>query len=111
CVGMVDRSRMFGAGRVREGSMLIGLASSGVHCNGFSLVRHALAGWSDERLNEARSDLFGRSLIAALLEPTLCYSNEMRSLCEGELALAAAHISGGGLIDNLPRVIPDGLCA
>jgi phosphoribosylformylglycinamidine cyclo-ligase len=111
CVGLVDRSTMLGAHRVRAGSVLIGLASSGVHCNGFSLVRKALGSWSDSRLAEPLSSLAGQSLREQLLCPTLCYAHAVRDAGQREVLQAAAHISGGGLIDNVPRVIPAGLCA
>lgn len=109
CVGLVDRAGMLGEQRVSAGNVLIGLPSNGVHCNGLSLVRHALAGLSDEDWRVARSDLDGQNLINAVLRPTRCYANEMADLTAKFDIAAAAHISGGGLIDNLPRVIPDGL--
>lgn len=109
-VGLVDRKRMAGPPRVGEGDILIGLRSSGVHCNGFSLVRQALAGLTDEEWTAADAQL-GGTLRDALLAPTRCYANEMLKLTERFDIAAAAHISGGGLVDNVPRVLPGGLGA
>ena len=109
-VGMADRTAMLGADRVQAGDVLVGLASTGVHCNGFSLVRHALEGLDDAAWLEPLPELEGRSLKEALLTPTRCYANTMAELAGNPGLSAAAHISGGGLVDNLPRVVPDNLC-
>jgi len=109
-VGMVDRDKMMGDGRVQSGDVLVGLESSGVHCNGFSLVRHALAGLSDDEWLTVNPQL-GASLRDALLVPTRCYANIMAEISAEIDIAAAAHISGGGLIDNLPRVLPKDLSA
>ena len=109
CVGIADRGAMLGAHKVTAGSVLIGIASSGVHCNGFSLVRSALADWDDTALTRPEPRLGGQSLKEALLAPTICYAPDT-ALAAAHLQ-AGAHISGGGLIDNVPRVIPPGLCA
>jgi phosphoribosylformylglycinamidine cyclo-ligase len=110
-VGVVERGGMLGAERVREGSAVIGLRSSGVHANGFSLVRRALADLPEAQWMEAGE---GGSLAERLLAPTVCYANALRAVLEsplGQAVEAAAHISGGGLVDNLPRVLPEGLGA
>lgn len=107
-VGLVDRSRMLDGSDCREGCVLIGLQSNGVHCNGFSLVRAALAELPEEQWN-AHDGKLGCSIAEALLRPTVCYSNAVQSALDAGILLAAAHISGGGLQDNVPRVIPDGL--
>jgi phosphoribosylformylglycinamidine cyclo-ligase len=107
-VGVADRTAMLGAHRA-----LIGLASSGVHANGFSLVRKVLEGLDDYGW-EARIDTprGPEPLWRALVTPTHCYAAAMAELrSAGVELMAAAHISGGGLVDNLPRVIPDGCCA
>jgi len=109
-VGLVDRERMAGAHRVNAGDVLIGLKSSGVHCNGFSLARHALAQVTDEEWLAVDGQL-GGTLRDVLLAPTRCYANEMQELTQRFDIAAAAHISGGGLVDNLPRALPDGLGA
>ncbi len=88
---------------VREGDLLVGLPSSGLHTNGFSLVRQVFEGVD---LAQALPEL-GRPLGEALLEPHRSYLRELRSLPWK----AAAHITGGGLLGNLPRVLPEGLAA
>lgn len=109
-VGLVDRDKMAGAHRVSAGDVLIGLSSTGVHCNGFTLVRKALAGLTDEEWTTVDGQL-GSNLRDALLRPTRCYANETLELSGQFDILAAAHISGGGLVDNLPRMIPAALAA
>jgi len=109
-VGLVDRKNMLTGSGIVAGDVLIGLASSGVHCNGFSLARKALAGMSDSEFLASSTEL-GGSLKQVLLTPTRCYANIMTQLRAQGLPKVAAHISGGGLIDNVPRVIPSGLQA
>ncbi len=109
-VGLVDRDRMNGPQQVSAGDVLIGLSSTGVHCNGFSLARRALADMTDDEWLAVDPSL-GTSLRDALLRPTRCYANEMMALTERFSIAAAAHISGGGLIDNVPRVLPAELAA
>lgn len=109
-IGMVDRPAMLDAQQVSAGDKLIGLKSTGVHCNGFSLARKALQGLAAEDWTADNPQL-GKPLRDALLAPTRCYANEMRALQEHFDIRAAAHISGGGLIDNLPRIMPPGLAA
>ena len=109
-VGLADRELMAGPQRVGVGDVLIGLSSTGVHCNGFSLARKALADLADDEWLAADPNL-GASLRDALLRPTRCYANEMAALTQQFSIAAAAHISGGGLIDNVPRVLPAGLAA
>ncbi len=107
-MGLVDRPAMLDGSDCQAGSILIGLASNGVHCNGFSLVRAALAGLPEEQWTVVDERL-GESLADALLRPTICYSNAVQAVYQAGLLQAAAHISGGGLQDNVPRVIPDSL--
>ena len=109
-VGLADRQAMLGSQRVQPGDSLIGLQSSGVHCNGFSLVRSVFAGLTDGQWAEELPELKA-SLREALLAPTRCYVNPVLRLAGRGLLSAAVHVSGGGLQDNLPRVIPAGLCA
>jgi phosphoribosylformylglycinamidine cyclo-ligase len=108
CVGVVDERDLLGPHRVREGDILIGLPSSGLHANGYSLVRSALLG--RHRLDEVLPDL-GRSLVDELLEPCAIYAIEVRALASDGLLHAAAHVTGGGLVENLPRALPKGLGA
>ena len=112
CVGVVDRPKMIGPGLVQEGDAIIGLASSGFHSNGFSLVRKVLTNdLSDEELLSAKLGT-GQLLIDALLEPTLIYVKPLLSALEAELGIhAVANITGGGITFNLDRALPRGLDA
>jgi phosphoribosylformylglycinamidine cyclo-ligase len=100
CVGLVRRNDLLGPDRVNVGDALVGLPASGVHSNGFSLIRRAIADAGLD-LRSTPSGL-GRTLSEELLEPTLIYASALR---------AAAHVTGGGLPQNLPRALPDGLGA
>jgi phosphoribosylformylglycinamidine cyclo-ligase len=110
CVGVVEEPQMLGPHRVNEGDVLIGLASSGLHSNGYSLVRRALLEDGGYGLDDELPRL-GRSLAEELLEPTAIYAPLVRSLARDELVHAAAHVTGGGLIENVPRALPEGLGA
>jgi len=108
--GVVEADRLLGADRVRDGDMLVALASSGLHSNGYSLVRHVLlerAGWELDRHVE---DL-GRSLGLELLEPTRIYAQDCLALIDAVEVHAFSHITGGGLAANLQRVLPGHLGA
>jgi len=109
CVGAVDKGRMWGRERVRAGQALVGLASSGLHSNGYSLVR-AIIERSGVRLGRF-VDEFGRTLGEELLEPTRIYSRTLRAVAGEFEVAAAAHVTGGGLVRNLPRILPEGLAA
>ncbi|MFD8972074.1 MULTISPECIES: phosphoribosylformylglycinamidine cyclo-ligase [unclassified Streptomyces] len=108
--GVVEYDRLLGADRIRTGDAVIAMASSGLHSNGYSLVRHVLfdrAGMSlDQRVEE-----LGRTLGEELLEPTKIYSLDCLALTRTTDVHAYSHITGGGLAANLARVIPDGLHA
>jgi phosphoribosylformylglycinamidine cyclo-ligase len=105
-VGAVERDKLITGERVREGDVVLGLASSGVHSNGYSLVRRVVAesrvAW-DSPAPFAKS----QSLAEALLTPTRIYVRSGLALARAGLAKAMAHITGGGLVENVPRVIPD----
>jgi phosphoribosylformylglycinamidine cyclo-ligase len=107
--GVVERDRILGADRVRPGDTVLALASSGLHSNGYSLVRHVLLtdqGWSlDRHVAE-----LGRTLGEELLEPTRVYARDCLALVDAVEVHAMSHITGGGLANNLARVIPPG-CA
>jgi phosphoribosylformylglycinamidine cyclo-ligase len=105
CVGVVERSGIIDGSRVRAGDAIIGMASSGVHSNGYSLVRKLIevAGANDKTM------LAGKTLFDRLLEPTRIYVKSMLKLAAALPVSAFAHITGGGLTDNIPRVLPDGL--
>jgi phosphoribosylformylglycinamidine cyclo-ligase len=107
-VGAVERSAIVDGTSVAAGDIIIGLASTGLHTNGFSLVRRVFAGYD---LNAPIPSL-GRSLGDALLVPHKSYLADVQRLWEaGVVVKAMAHITGGGLIDNPPRVLPPGLAA
>ena len=107
CVGIVDGADVLGPDRVRAGDALIGLPSSGLHANGFSLVRAVV---STDELAIAPPAI-GRTLADELLEPCRIYVPEVVALHRAGLVHAAAHITGGGLVENVPRVLPPGLGA
>ena len=104
CVGVVRETDLLGPQRVRVGDVLIGLPSSGLHANGYSLVRTSLL----ERfsLDEIPPGL-GRRLVDELLEPCRIYAPQVLALARAGLVRAAAHVTGGGLVENIPRVLPD----
>ena len=110
CVGVVDERSMLGPHRVREGDVLIGLASTGLHANGYSLVRKALLDDGGYRLDDVLPRL-GRSMGDELLEPTAIYTPLVLDLARDGVIHAAAHVTGGGLVENVPRVMPAGLHA
>jgi len=110
CVGVVDDEGLIGHHRVREGDTLLGLASSGLHANGFSLIRSALLAEGPQVLHEVPEG-FDRSLADELLEPTAIYAPLVVSLARAGLVHAAAHVTGGGLPENVPRALPAGFGA
>ena len=110
CVGAVERSQALTGSRVQAGDVLLGLASSGVHSNGFSLVRRLA---SDKEWKLGRPALFDNEvlLIDALMAPTRIYVKSLLPFVRAGKIHALAHITGGGLLENIPRVLPDGLHA
>ncbi|MEO8422716.1 MAG: phosphoribosylformylglycinamidine cyclo-ligase [Actinomycetota bacterium] len=108
CVGVVDETALLGPHRVREGDALIGSASSGLHANGYSLVRGALL---DRYPLDANPPELDRPLADELLEPCVIYTPQILELSKDGLIHAAAHITGGGFVENLPRALPPGLGA
>ena len=113
-VGIVDRPAMIGPARVQDGDVLIGLASSGLHSNGYSLARKVCTeGKTLYELTIARDELEGDSVLDALLEPTRIYVKSIRSVllqCPGAIH-SLAHITGGGITENLNRALPSTLDA
>jgi phosphoribosylformylglycinamidine cyclo-ligase len=105
CVGVVERERIIDGTRTRAGDAVIGLASSGPHSNGYSLIRRLIA--------EARADgatrVGGARLLDLLMAPTRIYVKPLLRLASAVDLHGLAHITGGGLSDNIPRVLPDGL--
>ena len=109
-VGAVERAQALTGTKVAAGDVLLGLASSGVHSNGFSLVRRLVAdkGWKLDRPALFDQD---RLLIDWLMEPTRIYVKSLLPLVRAGKIGALAHITGGGLLENIPRVLPEGLRA
>ncbi len=110
--GVVEADSLLGPGRVRAGDVLVAMSSSGLHSNGYSLVRHVLlssagAGW---RLDREVPEL-GRPLVDELLEPTRIYALDALALVAGVEVHAMSHVTGGGLAANLARVLPQHLSA
>jgi len=110
CVGAVERGEQLTGDKVAAGDVLLGLASSGVHSNGYSLVRRLAAdkGWKLERPALFDAD---RLLIDYLIEPTRIYVKTLLPFIRSGRINALAHITGGGLLENVPRVLPEGLHA
>jgi len=106
-VGVVERDRLIDGRRVRPGDVVIGLASTGLHSNGYSLVRHVLLEQAKMSLKEQVPGQ-GETLGEVLLRPTRIYVRTIRALVEAGDIRAIAHITGGGLTENLPRVLPEG---
>jgi phosphoribosylformylglycinamidine cyclo-ligase len=105
CVGVVEKEAIIDGSKTRAGDVVLGLPSSGPHSNGFSLIRKILQ-LADA---EIQADLQGVSLIDRLMAPTRIYVKPLLKLM-GEVSLhGLSHITGGGLVDNIPRVLPDGL--
>ena len=110
-VGVVDKAKIIDGSRVREGDALIGLTSSGIHSNGFSLVRKVFD-IEHADLNAPMEELEGKSLGQVLLAPTKIYVKALQALLEGGIDLhGASHITGGGFFENVPRMLPKGLGA
>lgn len=109
CVGIVDKAKLIDNSRVRAGDTILALASSGVHSNGFSLVRKLIP-MEKDKLDEYSIEL-GKTLGEALLTPTNIYVKPILSLIDAVEVHSIAHITGGGFIENIPRSIPKGLTA
>jgi len=107
CVGIVEKSKVIDGSQVLQGDQLIGLGSSGPHSNGYSLIRKIIE-VSGSDLNER----FGEKTLAeTLLEPTRIYVKSVLKLIEKVNLKALSHITGGGLLENIPRVLPSDACA
>ena len=107
CVGIVDRPKMIDGSTIQPGDVVLGIASSGVHSNGFSLVRKVLVDGHEEELSLPRLDLGGKTLGESLLEPTRIYVKSVLALLRGGAPVKGiAHITGGGLTENLDRCLP-----
>lgn len=106
-VGIVDKSKIIDGSTIVPGDAIIGLASSGVHSNGYSLVRRLLLEQKGYKLNDALPELGGRTLGEVLLEPTRIYVKPILAMMEKVRIKGMAHITGGGFIENIPRVLPE----
>jgi phosphoribosylformylglycinamidine cyclo-ligase len=105
-VGVVERDRILDGRKVRPGDALLGVASTGLHSNGYSLARKVLL--ERHALSDRPPELDGRTVGEALLEPTRIYARDILALLERTPVHALAHITGGGLPGNAPRNLPDG---
>lgn len=108
-VGMVDKPKMIDGSRLVPGDVLIGIASSGVHSNGYSLVRKTLG--INEKSVSRYMDEFGKTLGEELLTPTRIYVKAIRKLAAAADVKAISHITGGGFYENIPRMLKDGIHA
>jgi phosphoribosylformylglycinamidine cyclo-ligase len=105
CVGIVEKESIIDGSRTAAGDVVLGLPSSGPHSNGFSMIRRIL----EVSAANLESDLDGLPLVDRLMAPTTIYVKSLLGLIRAVPVHGLAHITGGGLIDNIPRVIPDGL--
>ena len=111
-VGIVDKKKIIDNTRMEEGDVVIALASTGIHSNGFSLCRKVFnIDNNDPLLYIPREELGGKTIAETLLVPTRIYVKSVLALLETVDVKGISHITGGGFYDNIPRSIPDGLCA
>ncbi|KMQ71178.1 phosphoribosylformylglycinamidine cyclo-ligase [Chryseobacterium koreense] len=103
CVGIVEKEQIIDGSKIRKGDKIIALPSSGFHSNGFSLVRKIFPDFNEE--------FEGKPIHETLLIPTKLYYQDIKKLMSNIEIHGIAHITGGGLIENVPRIIPNGLCA
>jgi phosphoribosylformylglycinamidine cyclo-ligase len=110
-VGIVDKKKIIDNSKMQEGDVVIALASSGVHSNGFSLVRKVFDVENNTTLTDPCEELGGKSIAETLLTPTKIYVKPVLALLEKVDVKGISHITGGGFYENIPRSIPDGLTA
>ncbi len=110
-VGVVEKKKIIDGSRIKPGDALIGLASSGLHSNGYSLVRKALLETAGYGMEDTLSELGGRPLGEVLLTPTKIYARTVLALMKDFDLRGMAHITGGGITENTPRMLPKGACA
>lgn len=103
CVGIVEKEDIIDGSKIKKGDKIVALPSSGFHSNGFSLVRKIFPDFNEE--------FEGKPLYETLLVPTKLYYQDIKKLMQNLTISGIAHITGGGLIENVPRIIPNGLCA
>src|SRR5512134_2383515 len=102
CVGVVEKDGVIDGKSIVPGDVVLGLASSGAHSNGYSLVRKIL----DRAKPDLKADFHGRPLAEVLIAPTRIYVKPLLSLMKALPVKGMAHITGGGLVENVPRVLP-----
>ena len=107
-VGIVEKSRIIDGRKIKEGDLVIGIASNGLHSNGFSLVRKVLLKEKQYKMEEKISSL-KESLGEELLKPTRIYVQPLLYLLKKYKILGIAHITGGGILENIPRILPEGV--
>ena len=106
-VGVVDRKNMITGKTIAKGNVLVGIASSGIHSNGYSLVRKVFE-MKKESLDKTYESLGGKSLGETLLTPTVIYVKALRTIKEGGVTIkGCSHITGGGFYENIPRMLPE----
>jgi len=105
CVGIVEKNKIIDAQKVSDGDVILGLASSGPHSNGYSLIRRIMADV------DPATTLDDKPLLDILLEPTKIYVKSLLALLQTVDVHAIAHITGGGFYENIPRVLPENMCA
>lgn len=110
-VGIVDRKNMITGKNIQKGDVLIGIASSGIHSNGYSLVRKVFE-MKKESLSKTYESLGGKSLGETLLTPTIIYVKALHTVKTGGITIkGCSHITGGGFYENIPRMLPEGVRA
>jgi len=110
CVGVVDKDKIIDGSKISKGDIIFGLSSNGIHSNGYSLVRKIVFDHAKLDLNEKYNEL-NVTLGEELLKPTRIYVKEILELLKEVDIKGMSHITGGGFNENIPRMIPDGLCA
>ena len=111
-VGVVEKSKIIDGAKIAEGDVLIGLPSSGIHSNGYSLVRKILFKDNDFAIDSKPEELGGETLGEEILKPTRIYAKPLKPLfVAGDLINGISHITGGAFVEKVPRIIPEGLAA
>ncbi|MDT2756688.1 phosphoribosylformylglycinamidine cyclo-ligase [Enterococcus asini] len=110
-VGIAEKSQLVTGDKIKAGDVLLGLTSSGVHSNGFSLVRKVFFEQNDFTLMSQLPEFEGQTLGEVLLTPTRIYVETLLPLVKAELVNGISHITGGGFVENIPRMLPEGLSA
>ena len=109
-VGLVGKDKIIDGSKICKGDLLLGLPSTGLHTNGYSLARHIVFEKQKLRVDSTVSG-FNRTIGEELLEPHRSYLKPVKELLKNDLIKGMAHITGGGFIDNIPRILPEGVMA